>query len=103
MGSEKLTISKNGKYLGDTRGNNYQDYDDLPGDQIWFSYDGSRIFLNNGVTLYASDDDNDMQPHGDFNTSHEQYYYNYFSQSSIPLLAFKLISIAQSITTPGPI
>ena len=36
------------------------------------------------MTLFASNDDNDMQPHGDFNASYEQYYYNYLSQSSLP-------------------
>ena len=81
LGSQKYHLSENGECLevvSDNTGDGFN------GDRLWFSYDGSRIFLNNGMTLFASDDDNDMQPHGDFNASYEQYYYNYFSQSSIP-------------------
>ena len=50
------------------------------GDPLWFSYDGSRIFLANGQSLTA---DESPQPHGDFNASYQLYDYNYFSQSSI--------------------
>ena len=39
------------------------------GRRLWFSYDGSRIFLENGLTLTASDDQQDMKAHGDFNAS----------------------------------
>ncbi|XP_065197754.1 uncharacterized protein LOC135829279 [Sycon ciliatum] len=36
----------------------------------WFSYDHSRIFLNNGLTLSASSDQTeDLQEHGSFNGS----------------------------------
>lgn len=52
------------------------------GQHLWFSYDGSRIFLENGLTLSASDDNLDMKPHGDFNSSYETYQYSYFSQST---------------------
>lgn len=55
---------------------------DTYGEQLWFSYDGSRIFLDTGLTLTSSNDDSDMQPHGDFNSSHGMYEYLYFSQSS---------------------
>ncbi|XP_065197888.1 uncharacterized protein LOC135829407 [Sycon ciliatum] len=43
----------------------------------WFSYDNSRIFLNNGLTLSASSDQTeDLQEHGAFNGSfYEQYIY----------------------------
>ena len=52
------------------------------GQRLWYSYDGSRIFLESGWTLTASDKDKlDMKPHGDFNASHEIYRYSYFSQS----------------------
>lgn len=69
----------------------YGDYGDS---QLWFSYDGSRIFLDDEMTLFASDDDNDMKPHGDFNASYEQYYYNYFSQSSSRTLTIQFTTIA---------
>ena len=78
---QKYNLSKNGECLESV---GYNRYRDIHGDQLWFSYDGSRIFLSNGMTLYASDDDNDMQHHGDFNASYKEYYYKYFSQSSIP-------------------
>ena len=52
------------------------------GQRLWFSYDGSRIFLESGLTLTASNDELDMKPHGDFNASYETYQYSYFSQSS---------------------
>ena len=51
------------------------------GRHLWFSYDGTRIFLENGLTLGASDDNSDMKPRGDFNSSYETYQYSYFSQS----------------------
>ena len=51
------------------------------GQHLWFSYDGTRIFLENGLTLSASDDNLDMRPHGDFNSSFATYQYSYFSQS----------------------
>ncbi len=52
------------------------------GNHIWYSYDGSRIFLDNGLTLTASSNpQTDMQVHGDFNSSYEKYRYNWFSQS----------------------
>ncbi len=52
------------------------------GNHIWYSYDGSRIFLDNGLTLTASSTpQTDMQVHGDFNSSYTKYQYNWFSQS----------------------
>ena len=52
------------------------------GEHIWYSYDGSRIFLDNGLTLTASSDsDTDMEVHGDFNSSYAQYSYTWFAQS----------------------
>lgn len=54
---------------------------DFFGDHLWFSYDGSRIFLANGLTLTSSDGNFDMTPHGDFNSSYRTYEYSYFSQS----------------------
>lgn len=80
LGSQKYNLSDNGGCLEVVSDNT----DSFNSDQLWFSYDGSRIFLNNGMTLFASDDDKDMQPHGDFNASYREYYYNYFSQSSLP-------------------
>ncbi len=53
------------------------------GQHLWFSYDGNRIFLDNGLTLTSSDDNSDMKPHGDFNSSYEMFYYSYFSQSNM--------------------
>ena len=79
--SQKFNLSKNGECLESI---DYSREGDIHGDQLWFSYDGSRTFLEDGMTLYASDDDNDMQHHGDFNASYKEYYYKYFSQSSIP-------------------
>lgn len=53
--------------------------------QIWFSYDGSRMFLNTGRALAASDDpDKDMKTIGYFNASNSLYYYNYISERSFP-------------------
>ena len=52
------------------------------GEHLWYSFDGSRIFLESGLTLTSSDDLSDMKPHGDFNSSYETYQYSYFSQSS---------------------
>ena len=52
----------------------FSSYGDYGDGQLWFSYNGSRIFLSDGLTLFASDDDNGMKPHGDFNASYEQYY-----------------------------
>ena len=52
------------------------------GQNLWFSYDGSRIFLDGGLTLTSSSDDSDMEPHGDFNSSYNTYRYSYFSQTS---------------------
>lgn len=46
---------------------------------LGFSYDGSRVFLYNGMTLTADF----SKPRGDFNASNNLYYYNYFSQSSL--------------------
>ncbi len=52
------------------------------GNHIWYSYDGSRIFLDNGLTLTASSTpQTDMQVHGDFNSSYTKYQYIWFSQS----------------------
>ena len=52
------------------------------GQHIWYSYDGSRIFLDNGLTLTASaDPQTDMTPHGDFDSSYGEYNYNWFAQS----------------------
>ena len=52
------------------------------GKHLWFSYDGSRIFLDNGLTLTASSNpQTDMKAHGDFNSSHGTYMYKWFSQS----------------------
>ena len=67
------------EYVQDT---GFYDYD--YGRYLWFSYDGSRIFLDSGLTLASSDDDSDMKPHGDFNSSYDTYTYSYFSQSSKP-------------------
>ena len=51
------------------------------GSHIWYSYDSSRIFLDNGLTLTASSDSQlDMKDHGDFNSSYAQYKYNWFAQ-----------------------
>lgn len=65
-------------YVHDNSDFGYYDY----GQHLWFVYDGSRIFLENGLTLTASNDEMDMEPHGDFNASYETYHYSYFSQSS---------------------
>jgi len=55
-----------------------------PFSHIWYSYDSSRIFLDNGLTLTASSDpQTDMQVHGDFNSSYGGYSYTWFAQSSI--------------------
>ena len=52
------------------------------GSHIWYSYDGSRIFLDNGMSLTASSNPKtDMQVHGDFNSSYGKYHYTWFSQS----------------------
>ena len=52
------------------------------GSHIWYSYDGSRIFLDTGMTLMASSDPTtDMHVHGDFNSSYSKYQYKWFSQS----------------------
>lgn len=46
--------------------------------KMWFSFDGSRIFLENGLTLDATDEPpTDMQSHGYIN-SQEQNWYNWF-------------------------
>ena len=50
------------------------------GEKLWFSYDGLRMFLSNGMSLTANER---PQSHGDFNASFRLYDYNYFSQSSI--------------------
>ena len=50
------------------------------GNHAWFSYDGSRMFLDNGLTLSASN----LQANGSFdsNSSHKAYQYKWFSQFS---------------------
>lgn len=56
-------------------------------DDMWFSYDGSRIFLSSGDTLESSSSMLlDMQPHGTFEGSEDTYNnsYVYFSQSGQP-------------------
>lgn len=50
--------------------------------RVWFSYDGTRIFLESGSTLTSSDDYSDLTPRGDFNGSYDTWHYSYFSQSS---------------------
>ena len=87
QGLQKYKLSKDRHCLESVNSgnmNHFFTYGDYRADQLWFPYDGSRMFLYDGMTLFASDDDNDMKPHGDFNASYEQYYYNYFSQSSLP-------------------
>ena len=84
LSNQRYTLSVNHECLDRAVSNSNPLDPDSGSGQIWFSYDGSRIFLNNGMTLFASNDDNDMKLHGDFNASHKQYHYNYFSQSSIP-------------------
>ncbi|XP_078597195.1 uncharacterized protein LOC144873572 [Branchiostoma floridae x Branchiostoma japonicum] len=60
---------------------NFGDYS--YGRHWWFSYDGSRAFLDNGMTLTASDDQHtDMEVHGFFNASTEDNPHIWFSQSS---------------------
>ena len=52
------------------------------GKHLWFSNNGSRIFLDNGLTLTASSNpQTDMMAHGNFNSSHGTYSYKWFSQS----------------------
>ena len=55
---------------------------------MWFSNDGSRIFLSNGHTLESSSNIFlDLQPHGSFEDSEDSMNassYTYFSQSSQP-------------------
>ena len=92
-----LSVSRECLEAVKSSNNPVDSYSDYDASQLWFSYDGSRIFLNNGMTLYASNDDNDMNPHGDFNASYEQYYYNYFSQSSIP--PYNIAGIRTDINT----
>ena len=65
------------EYLHDNPDFGTYDY----GQRLWFSYDGSQIFLENGLTLTASNDNLDMKPGGNFNSSYETYQYSYFSQS----------------------
>ncbi len=78
---QKYKVSKNKQCLEYIHGNpelgSKYDYTHY----LWFSYDGSRIFLDNGLTLTSSDDTSDMKPHGDFNSSYETFQYSYFSQS----------------------
>lgn len=53
---------------------------DKLGEHAWFSYDGSRIFLDNGLTLKESDDvTQDMKINGNFNNKSEDQYI-WFSQ-----------------------
>ena len=50
------------------------------GQHAWFSYDGSRMFLDNGLTLSTSN----LQANGSFdsNSSHEALQYKWFTQFS---------------------
>ncbi|XP_066283773.1 uncharacterized protein [Branchiostoma lanceolatum] len=60
---------------------NFGDY--YYGRHWWFSYDGSRAFLDNGMTLTASDDQKtDMEVHGYFNASTGNNPHIWFSQAS---------------------
>ena len=74
QGLQKYKLSKDCHCLESVINDNsmnaaFSSYGDYGDGQLWLSYDGS---LNDGLTLFASDDDNDIKPHGDFNASYEQ-------------------------------
>ena len=57
---------------------NKNTYNEINAQRLWFSYNGSRLFLDNGLTLHYYD----LEAQGYFNSSYDpNHKYSYFSQS----------------------